>query len=314
MVRPTRYVFCFVLLFAMLSGLLGGSVVLAAQEASNGSASLPPSQEEPPSEEETPPEEPPKAEFEATARYPIMRAVSGQSFTFEVSLTWRGTEAKGFDLAVTTPVGWVGEIKPAYDDVVIESITLQPGKTYPDTINVVLSPPPAELPEPGEYKATFNAGSGELKASVELTAVVTEIPLTYNLYVSTANLRRNMDARAGQDNHLTVTMQNYGTGTLENITFTSTKSEGWSVTFTPYKVDALEPGLQQEVDIVIAPPAKTIAGDYDVLLRFNSEKATYTLEMRVTVVTSTIWGAAGIGIAVAVIAGLVVLFRRLGRR
>jgi uncharacterized membrane protein len=293
----------------MLSGLLGSQVALAAQDVINGSPSLPPSQEEPPPEEEPTPEEPPQPEFEATAQYPTMKAVSGQSFTFTISLTWRGTEAKGFDLAVTTPVGWVGEIKPSYDDVVIESITLQPGRTYPDTVSVVLTPPLGELPEPGEYKATFNAGSGELKASVALTAVITEIPPTYQLWVDTDTGRLNMDARAGQDNHLTVTMQNYGTGTLENITFTSTKSEGWSVTFTPYNVPTLEPGLKQDVDITITPPAKTIAGDYQVLLKFNSEHATYTLQERVTVVTPTIWGGAGIGIAVAVIAGLVILFR-----
>jgi uncharacterized membrane protein len=308
MIRPTRYVLCLILLFAMLSGLLGSQVALAAQEVINSSPPLPPSQEEPP------PEESPQPEFEATAQYPTMKAVSGQSFTFTISLFWRGTEVRGFDLAITTPVGWVGEIKPAYDDVVIESITLQPGKTYPDTVSVVLTPPPGELPEPGEYKATFNAGSGELKASVELTAVITEIPPTYQLWVDTDTGRRNMDARAGQDNHLAVTMQNYGTGTLNNITFTSTKSEGWSVTFTPYNVETLEPGLKQDIDITITPPAKTIAGDYEVLLKFNSEKATYTLEERVTVVTPTVWGGAGIGIAVAVIAGLVILFRRLGRR
>ena len=302
--RPTRYALCFVLLFAMLSGLLGSQVALAAQEVINGSPSLPPSQEQPQ----------PETKFEATARYPTMSAESGKSFTFEISLVYQGTEARGFDLAVTAPVGWIGEIKPSYDDVVIESITLQPGKTYPDTVKVVLSPPPAELPEPGEYKATFNAGSGELRDSVELTAVVTEKPPTYQLYVSPASGRLNMEAKAGEDNHLTVILENYGTGTLENITFSSTKSEGWGITFTPTSVDTLEPGLQQEVDIAITPPTKTIAGDYEVLLRFSSEKATDTLEMRVTVVTPTIWGGAGIGIAVAVVAGLAVLFRRLGRR
>lgn len=308
MIRPTRYVLCLILLFAMLSGLLGSQVALAAQEVINGSPPLPPSQEEPP------PEEPPETKFEATARYPTMSAVSGQSFTFEISLVYQGTEPRAFDLDLTAPVGWIGGIKPSYGEFLIESITLEPGKTYPDKVNVVISPLPAELPEPGEYKATFNAGSGELRASVELTAVITEIPPTYLLYVSTATGRRNMEARAGQDNHMTAILENYGSGTIDNITFTSTKSEGWSVTFSPYKVDALESGLKQEVDITITPPAKTIAGDYSVLLKFLGEKATYTLEMRVTVVTSTIWGGAGIGIAVAVIAGLVVLFRRLGRR
>jgi uncharacterized membrane protein len=311
MIRPTRYVFCLILLFAMLSGLLGSQVALAAQEGINGSPPLPPSQEQPPPEESTQPE------FEATAQYPSMSAVSGQSFTFTISLVWRGTEARGFDLAVTAPAGWVGEIRPSSGESVIESITLQPGRTYPDTVHVILTPPPAQLPEPGEYKATFNAGSGDLRASVELTAVVTEIlppPPTYTLHATTDTGQLNMEAKAGQDNHMTAILQNYGTGTITNITFTSTKSEGWSVTFNPSKIDTLEPGITQEVDITITPPAKTIAGDYAVDIKFTGVEANYTLEERVTVVTPTIWGGAGIGIAVAVIAGLVVLFRRLGRR
>jgi len=59
MVRPTRHFLCLILLFAMLSGLLGSQVVLAAQEGINGSLSLPPSQEEPP------PEEPPETNLKS---------------------------------------------------------------------------------------------------------------------------------------------------------------------------------------------------------------------------------------------------------
>lgn len=306
--RVTHYLLCLVLLFGVLSGLLGSPVVLAAQEGSNEPASLPPSQEEPP------PEEPPEPELKLSAQYPVMRGQSGQIFEFEVSLSYQGSESRAFDLDLTAPPGWDGGIMPSYGEFMIESITLEPGKTYPDKVKVIFSPPPWELPEPGDYVATFRAGSGELRDSVELTAVVTEIPPTYQLYASTATLRRNMEARAGADNHITVILENFGTGTLKNIQFSSTKSEDWSITFNPYKVDSLEPGLKQEVDVVITPPSKTIAGDYHVILRFVTEKATYNIELRVTVVTPTIWGGAGIGIAVAVIAGLAILFRRLGRR
>jgi len=307
--RVTHYLLCLVLLFAMLSGLLGGSVVLAAQEGSNEPSSLPPSQEEPPPEPEEPPPEP---EFKLIAQYPVVRDESGAIFEFEVSLVYQDSESRAFDLDLTVPPGWLGAIMPSYGEFLIESITLEPGKTYPDKVKVILASPPGELP--GDYVATFSAGSGDFKDSVELTAVVTEIPPTYQLYVSTASLRRDMQAKAGEDNHLTITLENYGTGTLENIRFSSTKSEDWSITFNPYTVESLEPGLKQEVDVVVTPPSKTIAGDYHVILRMTSEKATYNIELRVTVVTPTIWGGAGIGIAVAVIAGLAVLFRRLGRR
>jgi len=68
------------------------------------------------------------------------------------------------------------------------------------------------------------------------------------------------------------------------------------------------------VNGVIPPPTKTIAGDYNISLRAIGERASDNIELRVTVLTPTIWGGAGIGIAVAVIAGLAVLFKRLGRR
>jgi len=288
----------------MLSGLLGSSVVLAAQESSNEPALLLPGQEEPP----------PEPELKLIPRYPVMRVESGKSFEFEVSLVYQGSEHRAFDLDLTAPPGWDGVIIPSYGKFLIESITLEPGKSYPDKVKVLLGPPSWELPEPGDYVATFSASSGELKESVELTAVVTEIPTTYRLYASTATLRYNMEARAGEDNHITIILQNYGTGTIKNITFQSTNPEDWSITFNPYKVDSLEPRLKQEVDVVITPPKKTIAGDYAVILKFIGEKASYKRELRVTVVTPTIRGGAGIGIAVAVIASLAVLFRRLGRQ
>ena len=74
------------------------------------------------------------------------------------------------------------------------------------------------------------------------------------------------------------------------------------------------PGVEREVDVIVTPPEKTIAGDYLLTLKADSEKGADDLEMRITVLASTLWGWAGIGIAAGVIAGLIILFRRLGRR
>jgi uncharacterized membrane protein len=112
-----------------------------------------------------------------------------------------------------------------------------------------------------------------------------------------------------------VLLINSGTAAVENITFSSIKPEGWEITYNPEEVDLLEAGLAQEVDVVIAPPSKAIAGDYSVTLYADGKQysADY-LTLRVTVQTSTIWGGAGVAIVVAVIAGLIVMFMRLGRR
>jgi len=69
------------------------------------------------------------------------------------------------------------------------------------------------------------------------------------------------------------------------------------------------------IDAVIKPPRETIAGDYVVTMIANSSGlANREFELRVTVLTPTVLGWVGIVIVLVVIAGLAVLFRRLGRR
>ena len=98
-------------------------------------------------------------------------------------------------------------------------------------------------------------------------------------------------------------------------TFTADKPEGWTVTFKPEKVDSLGAGQTQQEDVVITPPeGKTIAGDYVITLHASNDKVNQSMQVRVTVLTPSIWGWVGIIIIVVVIAGLAVLFMRLGRR
>jgi len=302
--RAAHYLLCLVLLFGMLGGLFADRIVFAAEESNNNSSPSPSSEEQPPPEEK----------LTLFCQYPVLQGIYGSSFEFEISLRYYGSEPTIFDFALTVPSGWDALIAGGYPEKVVSAIELNPEKTYPDTVKVRLRPLPENPPEPGDYVVIFEAGSDDLKKSVELKAIITEIPSTYSLDMSTVTLRRQMQAKAGKDNHISIQLTNYGTGVLKNIVFSSVKPEGWSVTFSPSKLESLEFWVSQEVDVAITPPRNTEAGDYPIILKAVSEKTDSSFELRVTVLTSTIWGGAGIGIAVAVIAGLVVLFRRLGRR
>jgi len=66
--------------------------------------------------------------------------------------------------------------------------------------------------------------------------------------------------------------------------------------------------------VVITPPEKTVAGDWPVTLQAKSKQVFDELELRVTVLSSDIWGWVVILIIVVVIAGAGVVFWRLGRR
>ena len=76
----------------------------------------------------------------------------------------------------------------------------------------------------------------------------------------------------------------------------------------------LEYRITEEIDLIINPPEKTIAGDYMLTVRVSSENSNDSIDIRVTVLTPTIWGWVGIGIIVIVVIGVAVIFARLGRR
>jgi len=301
--KLVHYLLCFTLLFAMLAGLAGSIAVSAAGEISGSSQSLP-NQEQPPAEEK----------LEVQCKLPIISAESGKIFEFSVELKYQGAERKRFDLNFTTPPGWRAVAVSGYPEKRIPAIEMGPAEKFPVTenIKVQFGSILEKFPEPGDYVVTLEVTSGDLRKAIELKAVVTA---KYELNMTTATGRLNTEANAGEENHLTIQLENTGSEAIKNITFSSSKPEGWTITYDPKKIDSLDTGTTQEVDVVITPPRKTIAGDYMITLSANSEKVSPDpLKIRVTVLTPTIWGWVGVLIVLAVIAGVGVVFWRLGRR
>ena len=256
--------------------------------------------------------------IEVMAVYSKLEAIAGGEFAFEVEYRFIGAggvtgESRDFELRATVPQGWDAYMTPRYEkEKKISAISLKPGVAYGERTRVVVSAPFWPLPEPGEYKITFEVASGELKDSVELKAVITA---RYFLALVPSEERYDTKAEAGRDNYFSVEVGNLGTAVIDNINFSSDKPQGWTIEFTPEKVDLLEAFDTQTIDVNIKPPPETIAGDYMVTLRasgtqFSSEK----LALRVTVETPTIWGWVGVAIILVVIVGLVVIFMRFSRR
>jgi len=302
--RVVYWLLCFALLFGVLGGLAGDQVILATQEDNNGSLRLPPSQEEEPPIEE---------KLELRSSYPVLPGKAGDGFDFEVELVWQSDEFRIFELATTTPPKWNASIIGGYPEKEIPAIGLEPGQEkYPEKVTVRFAPLIGELPEPGEYVVILEASSGDIMETIELKAVVTAL---YRYYFITGTGRLNTEVTAGKDNHLSIKIGNTGTAVIDKIDLLSTKPSGWTITFNPDRVESLEPGLAQEVDVIIKPPRETIVGDYLITMQaISRDLSPREIELRVTVLTPTIWGWVGIVIVLVVIAGLGVLFRQLGRR
>jgi uncharacterized membrane protein len=262
-------------------------------------------------------EAPPPETITLTTTYSKLEAIAGTAFEFEVGLEYAGgTEAKVFDLSVSGPQDWSTYITPSYPkDKQILDIRLEPTQPYqtPTVTKILISvsPPYWLVPEPGEYKVTVTATSGEVSGSIDLTAVITA---SYQMAVTTPDGLLNTTATAGRDNYFTIEVLNNGSAAIDDFTFSSKKPTDWTVEFSPDKIDSIAAIDSQTVEVNIKPPAKTIAGDYLITLTAKGKQAQDDVEIRVSVETPTVWGWVGVAIIVVVIAGLVYVFMRFSRR
>ncbi len=305
--KETYYLVFAALLLALVGGLLIQSTAQATQDTGPEAVSISANQASTGTEKIT-----------LICQYPVLSSYAGSYFTYKVDLLYTGgKEPRVFDLKARVPDGFVASITPTYGETSqIAAIRLDPQKTYPDTISVTVRPYIWLVPEPGEYNMTVEVSSGTVSASIDLKAIVTA---KYDIDVSPSSGLLNTKATAGKDNYFKISVTNTGSADMEKINLSSKITggpSGWSITFSPESIDSLPAGDKREIQVNIKPTGKTISGDYMITISAEPEakNAFGSFNLRVTVLTPTIWGWVGVGIVVLVIAGLAFMFMRLGRR
>jgi uncharacterized membrane protein len=242
-----------------------------------------------------------------TTSYPVIRGPSDAAFEFSVEVDSRLDKEAIFDLFAQGPKGWDINFKPAYETKFISSIRLKPNQTQ--TIAVEVKPAPNS--PAGEYPISLRVNSGDAKTEANLTVILTG---TYGLDAGTSSGLLSLEARQGMAANVSFFVKNTGSAVNHDIKFMSFKPENWKVEFKPERIDQIEPNGLQQVEMIITPYEEALVGDYSVGVKVEGEKASKTLEFRTSVKASGAWGWIGIGIIMAVIAGLFGLFRMLGRR
>jgi uncharacterized membrane protein len=246
-------------------------------------------------------------DIQITTSYPVLRGQPDAKFEFSLDVNNKIDVDRTFNLAAVGPEKWEINFKPSYETKQISSLRIKGGQSQ----SVAVEMTPSKEAQAGEYPILVRVSSGEKKAEVKLMVILTGI---YKIDAGTPTGILSLEAIAGKPANFSVFVKNTGSAVNRNITFSSFKPENWEVTFKPEKIDALEPNALKQVEVTVKPASQALVGDYSVGVMINGEKSDKTIEMRVTVKASTAWGWIGIGIIVFVIAGLSVLFIRLGRR
>jgi uncharacterized membrane protein len=250
--------------------------------------------------------------LELSTSYSKLEGTSSTSFQFMVQLIYTAATPATFNLSVSGPQNWYVYITPDYPkDQKIRDIRIDPMSSLDNLIDINAAPYSSVSVPPGEYKITLEVSSGSIKETIDLYAVVTA---NYEMALTTPDGLLNTSATAGRDNFFTIQVQNPGTASIDNITFSSDQPTDWAVTFNPERIASLNAGSAQTVTVNIKPEAKAISGDYGITLTAEGKQASQSMALRVTVNTPTIWGFVGVGIIVLVFAGLAFVFIRFSRR
>ncbi|MXW30072.1 MAG: hypothetical protein F4045_08845 [Chloroflexi bacterium] len=251
-----------------------------------------------------------------TVTFPALSGPATSEFEFEIVIDNDTGADTSFNLTAgvidengLAPSGWDITFSPSFgQERVISSISV--GDALNERVDVRVSPP--RNTDTGDYLILVQV-QDEAGFEAEAPLLVT-IRGRGEVFLGTDTGLLNLDATAGEEASTKLRLTNFGTGDLADINLRATPPQGWEVTFQQSPIPSLPNDQQIDIITTILPAADAIPGDYLVTLHADHPDTNASLELRVTVAQSTIWGWLGIVLVVLVILILGGLFVRLGRR
>ncbi|RTG97250.1 NEW3 domain-containing protein [Thermus scotoductus] len=242
------------------------------------------------------------------AELPILKGPPTSSFRYRVTLKNESDRDLLVSLEYEAPKGWQVTFTPAFSSQQVTSLPIKAGESKDLDVEVSL---PKDT-KADTYGLTLRAVAGEAKAELGLTLEVTGRP---EVRFTTKEGRLSGQVVAGRENGVKLVVKNEGSAPAKNLSFSAMEPSGWEVKFEPEKLDALEPGQEQEVTARIKPSPKAVTGDYMVTLSLSgSDGLSESLDYRATVVRSSLWGLVGVGIMAVALLVLGFAVNRFGRR
>jgi uncharacterized membrane protein len=247
------------------------------------------------------------AKLTLTPQLPELRGSSHSNFEYTLAIKNDSGKKLLVSLAAEAPRNFDTSFTEAYGTQQLTAIPVDAGKSK----DVKLKVRAPDTIDAGHYPVKVRVAAEDARATTEVTLDITGQPK-----LALAGREGLLSARAiaGRDSAIPVTVTNTGTAPADNIQLSGTAPSGWKISFEPRTIDRIAPNQHKEVQAIIRPSDKAIAGDYVTTLTATSRAETGTANFRVTVTTSTMWGVAGVGIIGAALLIMVGAVARYGRR
>ncbi len=248
------------------------------------------------------------AKLKLTTNFPALRGTATTSFKFKVAVANDSGRDATINFSADAPRNFQVTFTEAYGSQQLTSIPIEAGKSKDIEASVAL---PRDTPA-GDYKLALHAKSEAASADLDLSITIIG---QARLALAGEGGRLSGEAYAGQDSQLTVIAKNDGSEMARDVELSATAPEGWKTSFDPKELPELGAGKSQSIKVTLTPSARAIAGDYQTTIRASSTGGlSESANFRITVLTSTVWGAVGIGVIAVALLVVVFAVARFGRR
>jgi uncharacterized membrane protein len=210
-------------------------------------------------------------------------------------------------LGVQAPKNFDASFTEEYGTQEVNAVPIDAGQSK----NVKLKVTPPNTAAAGNYKVTARVTAEDTSATADLGLNITGQP---KLSISGREGLVSTRASAGKQTPVPIVITNTGTAPADDVDLSGSAPSGWKVDFNPKSVDRIAPNASKEVQALITPTDKAIAGDYVTTISASARGESASTDFRVTVTTSTMWGIAGVGIIGIALLVMVGAVARFGRR
>jgi uncharacterized membrane protein len=247
------------------------------------------------------------AKLTLTPQLPELRGTSKSSFEYQLGIKNDSGKKLTVSLSAQAPQNFDATFTENYGSQELNAVPVDAGQTK----DVKLKVRPSNTAAAGNYKIVARIAAEDASATADLALDISGQP---KLDISGREGLVSTHASAGKEASVPVVITNTGTAPADDVELSGSAPSGWKVTFDPKMVERIAPSETKEVQALITPTEKAIAGDYVTTIRASARGESASTTFRVTVTTSTMWGIAGVGIIGVALLVMVGAVARFGRR
>ena len=240
------------------------------------------------------------------ADYEDQEGSSGDSFSYDATITNNSLADQTFDLTADAPDGWYVTFTASDGSTRVTSVDVEGLSSTSITIDVTTP----ETADAGTYTIPITVESDTESMSAELSVTVTG---SYDISLTTQDSTVSFDVKTNKETSVVLEVSNNGNMDLTDVNLTADVPTDWTVEFSESTIETLTAGETVQVTAYVTPADTAISGDYVISMTAEAEETSYTVSFRVTAETQTLWGVIGVLIIIAILAALAFVFKKFGR-